>query len=197
MATSTTTTQPIDLEFELTQGSASRIIRAKARRLIGHGRLTTSDLDDLRQQLTLALIMAVDKFDPKIAEWEAFVSTIIERSADKLLIKRKAKRREHRHHVTSLSSLVEDEDGQQVALGTQLQELHRESMTGRYGSSEHEHVEIRDEACMLMEQMSEETLRLCESLETQSLTQASQTLDICKKTARKRLNQVQREFREE
>lgn len=187
----------IDLDHELSRGAAARIIRHKARRLVGHGRLRSSDQDDIRQHLSLAVFLAADKFDPQEGDWAAFVSTVVERKAIKLLKRRKAIKREHRHHVTSLSSLVEDEDRQPVPLATQIGDPHRESLTGQYRSSDHELVEIADGVPVAWERLTEEQRQLCREVSEQTLTEVARDQDVPRRTLRSRMEKVVEVFVEE
>lgn len=192
--TSPTTTSSIDLAYEMTKGVAYRMIQLKAGRLIGHGRFTENDREDLAQQLTLALLEVVEKFDPTVAKWPVFVTTIVERTADKILRRRKSPKSEHSHHVTSLSGFVQDEDGETVALSTQIGDEHREALTGRYRTSEQEVVEIKDGISILYPHLRKETQAICETMSEQSLTEAARDHDIPRTTVRLDLERARELF---
>lgn len=194
MATTTDSPQPIDVDYELTRGTAARIIRAKARRLVGHGKFRNDDIPDIQQSMTLAVLKAIDRFDPRVAEWAAFISTIVERRAAKLLDRRRSRTREYRYHVTSLSSLVPDEDGNQVPLGTQIGEQHREALTGMVRPCPIATAEIVQSVQLAMRELSPEQQQLCRELSEGSLTEVARNRGIPRRTLRGHVQKINHVF---
>lgn len=194
MTTATSSPQQIDITYELTKGTAARIIRAKARRLVGHGKFRSDDIPDIQQSLTLAVLKAIDRFDPSVAEWAVFISTIVERRAAKLLDHRRSRTREHRYHVTSLSSLVPDEDGNQVPLGTQIGDEHRESLTGKVQGCPIAEAEIVQSVRLAMQELSPEQQQLCRELSESTLTEVARVRGIPRRTLRGHVQKINEVF---
>lgn len=77
-----------------------RIIRAKANRLARSPGFWRHEVEDLEQDLLLALLRRREKFDPVRGCWPAFVTTVVAHAAVSLLRHRRAacrdpRRREH------------------------------------------------------------------------------------------------------
>ncbi len=190
------TTVTIDLQQDLTNGIAAKLIRRKAKRLIGHQRLTKADQPDIEQELRIAVFKAFPKFDPDIADWWAFASTVIERKADKLLQWRKAKKRKSECHPVSLSKLVEDPDGELVPLGTQIAPEHREALTGRYCADDFDLINLRIDLETIVADLTPEQQDLCERLTRQSLPEILKELQIPRRTLRDRISVIRERFLE-
>lgn len=190
MTTTSNSPPQIDVDDELTRGTAARIIRAKARRLVGHGRFRSDDIPDIQQSLTLAVLKAIDRFDPSVADWAAFISTIVERRAAKLLNRRRSRTREHRYHVTSLSSLVPDEDGNQVPLGTQIGDEHREALTGKVQACPIAAGEIVQSVQLAMRDLSPEQQQLCLELSESTLTEVARARGVSRRTLRGHVQKI-------
>ncbi|QDU39699.1 hypothetical protein Mal4_40450 [Maioricimonas rarisocia] len=190
MATASNAPQLIDVDHELTRGTAARIIRAKARRLVGHGQFRSDDIPDIQQSLTLAVLKAIDRFDRDVADWAAFISTIVERRAAKLLDRRRSRTREHRYHVTSLSSLVPDEDGNQVPLGTQIGDEHREALTGTVPACPIAEAEVVQSVRLAMRELSPEQQQLCRELSESTLTEVARARGIPRRTLRGHVQKI-------
>ena len=189
-----THSQEWNWEHELARGVTARIVRAKVRRLIGHGRFVRSDADDLQQQLALEVLEASATFDPAAGPWDAFVATVVERKAAQLLKHRKAEKREFRHHVVSLSSLVQDEEGQLVPLASLVGEEHREPFTGRYRVSDQERADIAEGVPVVLARLTPLQRRLCRGLQQRTLNEVAHEQGIPRRTLRDEAVLVAREF---
>ena len=71
--------QGVDLTQELTTGFAARLIRRKAKQIVGKAYLTPSDRPEVEHILTMRLLERLSKFDPEKAHWNAFVTVVIEK----------------------------------------------------------------------------------------------------------------------
>lgn len=87
---------------------ARGLIRRKARRLAGRASLSTSDRDDVEQELTLALMARWPSFRPEKGGRQAFVQLVTDHAARALLRHRRAKKRGPAR-VASLSRLARTE----------------------------------------------------------------------------------------
>lgn len=101
---------------------AAQLIRRKARELVARSGFSPSDRDDIEQELRLILLRRLDKFDPSVAHYNAFVTTVIERYSATILEHRCAESRFHRRYGGSLNQLVDDGDGNKIEMGAKLPE---------------------------------------------------------------------------
>lgn len=100
------------------------IIRRKAREIVRRSGLAGQDHDDLVQELALRLLQSLPTFDPNKAHFKTFVTTVVERSAAKVLRHHKAQKRSH-GSVASLEQLIEDngeEEPAELAVDRQRQQ---------------------------------------------------------------------------
>ena len=101
---------------------AARLIRRKARELSSRPGFSSSDRDEIEQQLRLILLKRLDKFDPAVAHYNAFVTTVVERYSATILEHRRAESRSHRRYGGSLNQMVDDGDGNQIEMGATIHE---------------------------------------------------------------------------
>lgn len=88
----------------------ARLVRRKARRLIGRAGLTHSDFDDLVQDLYLRLLFNLDLYDPGRASPATFVAMVVDRAFSKIIRHRRAAMRDHRR-VAAWETTTPAEDG--------------------------------------------------------------------------------------
>lgn len=185
---------PADLGHELTRGYAGRMIRRKARQMVRHTGLTSSDYDDLRQSLSLALLKMVPSFDPARSSWPAFVKTILERTAAKILAHRKSHKREFDYRPVSLSVLAEDEDGMEVPLSDVLRIEHREGIVGRYCATDEELADLRADVAQIVSQLPEPLRSICITFQSKTLPEVARDFRFPRSTMRDCLDKIRDHF---
>jgi DNA-directed RNA polymerase specialized sigma24 family protein len=79
---------------------SQKLIAVKARRLIGKHGFTRDDYDDLKQDLTLDLLIRLPRFDPRKAGWKTFVSRIIDRKVANLVRHQLRAKRDYRKTIS-------------------------------------------------------------------------------------------------
>jgi RNA polymerase sigma factor (sigma-70 family) len=92
----------------------TRLIRSKARRLCRVAGFTSSDYDDLVQELELHLWRRLDRFNPAVAAWSTFASFVLDKRGISLARERSADKRCRRREQCSLNDPVLDEAGRLV-----------------------------------------------------------------------------------
>ena len=110
----------VDVEHELDDGYAARLIQAEVRKLAGHAGIRACDSEDIEQDLKLAVFLSLPQFDLARAAWATFVATVVESRILDILKERMRIKREHSHPVVLLSQPVVDEDGLPAELGDVL-----------------------------------------------------------------------------
>ncbi len=153
-----------DLGQELTQGFAHKYIRFKARQIIGCVGIPRSRREELEQDLRLLLIRRFPKFDPVIAEWPAFVVTVIERRIATLVEHGQAMERCGLNNFVSLSEAAIDEEGLQVELADQMSPDHQGKVSGHYKRSESERFAILHDLDLALTTLTEDQRATCEEL---------------------------------
>ena len=81
---------------------AMTLIRIKARQLIGKYGFTTSDRDDIEQELVLDLLLRLDRFDPGKGRPATYIKMVVHRRVVGLIRERVAAARDYRRTSQSL-----------------------------------------------------------------------------------------------
>jgi RNA polymerase sigma factor (sigma-70 family) len=183
-----TATQVVELnDFAL------RIIRRKGRQLAAKRYFSKSDRPDLEQELTIHLWQALEKFDPEIAHYNAFVTTIVERHAASLIRRRLAKKRNPQREV-SLDALIElshsevDEDGNDAS-----DELLGEQFWDR--GDEQELNQLTDDLDQVLAGLSVSQRMLCERLKFETVSQVAESMSLPRSTLRAAINRLRMRFK--
>lgn len=184
----------VDLNEQLTRGFAAKMIRQKAKQLVGHFGLTKSDREDLEQELKLALLERFDRFDPETANWEAFTTMIVDHRIASIIDERWAGKREFRHNVVSLATQVPDADGEQVELAQQIGDTHQERVTGVAAPDPTEAVELAHDLDVVCAKLPPDLRELAERLKYESVAQIARDMGISRRTLRDRIAKLREYF---
>jgi RNA polymerase sigma factor (sigma-70 family) len=172
---------------------ALRIIRRKGRQLAAKRYFSRSDRPDLEQELTIHLWQALEQFDPEIAHYNAFVTTIVERHAASLIRRRLAKKRNPQREV-SLDALIElshsevDEDGNDAS-----DELLGEQFWDR--GDEQELNQLTDDLDQVLARLSVSQRMLCERLKFETVSQVAESMSLPRSTLRAAINRLRMRFK--
>lgn len=172
---------------------ALRLVRRKARQLAAKCYFSKSDRPDLEQELTIHLWQALEHFDPAIAHYNAFVTTVVERHAASLIRRRLAKKRNPKHEV-SLDALIEmqqsevDDDGNDAS-----DELLGEQFWDR--GDELELNQLTDDLERVLSSLSVSQRMLCERLKYETVSAVAQSMSLPRSTLRAALDRLRARFR--
>lgn len=173
---------------------AARLIRRKARELAARSGFSPSDRDDIEQELRLVLVRRLDKFDPSVAHYNAFVTTVIERYSATILEHRRAESRSHSRYGGSLNQLVDDGDGNKIEMGATLPEGQQTMRTGaRFRSGEELH-ELATDVAQLMADLPANLADICERLKRDTISVVARDLGMSRSTLYDLLKRVRSRF---
>jgi RNA polymerase sigma factor (sigma-70 family) len=173
---------------------AAYLIRRKARELAACSGFSPSDRDDIEQELTLVLLRRLDKFDPKVAHYNAFVTTVIERYAATILEHRRAESRCHRRCGGSLNKMLDDGEGNKVEMGATLPEDQQSVRTGVRFRSGEELQELAMDVAQLIANLPPDFADICERLKRDTISVVARDLGIPRSTLRDLLKIVRSRF---
>lgn len=168
--------------------------RRLAWRLIAERVYAPQDLDDIMQDLTLALLECRDRFDPAKSRWTYFVKTVLDRRAVSLRRWRLAQSRGAAQVVTSLSLLVADAEGQGVELARQISETEACSRRMTEHRDPLEQVRLSLSLQDARATLSPELVEICNLLAQRSVAEAARELKVPRTTLISRLKDVRRQF---
>lgn len=194
--TKTASENDIDVEHELTGGFAARLIRRKAKQLVGRAGFTQADRPDLEQEMTLRVWQALPKFDPAKAHWNAFVTTIVERHVATILQRARRVKRLEGAIPVSLSEQVEDCEDVPFELGATLEARHQELLTGRYVETAENLSDLKLDLEEVVAGLSQDLRRLCELLKSHNVTEAARRMGIPRTTASSMVSRLRAVFAE-
>lgn len=158
---------------------AQGIIRRKVRLLVGRAGFTQQDRPDLEQELVLRLFQSVDRFDPKQAHPNVFITTVVERSVAMMLRERRAKKRDG-GIITSLDGCRTDDD------------CSTEPPDPRCNGNEAS--DLVNDLADVLAHLPEKLRDLAERLKHQSLSEAARELRMPRSTLQRYVHRLRRCF---
>ena len=104
---------------------AERLIRSKAKGLIGKAGFVESDVEDIEQELRLDVWRRLSRFDPKRSKRETFITRLVEHKLASILEHRRAAVRDPYREACSLNKPVGDAEN--VEIGDSIEDNRRTS----------------------------------------------------------------------
>ena len=172
----------VDLTRELTTGFAARLIRRKAKQIVGKAHLTPSDRPEIEHVLTMRLLERLSKFDPEKAHWNAFVTVVIEKHIATVLESRRIKKGEHSQNIVSLSTPVKDEDGEMVELGRKVLPEHQGAVIGKFPRSDTDLIDLQHDVAAVLAKLPDDLRELCVQLKTRTLSDIAREMGVSRST---------------
>jgi len=96
----------------------ARLVRIKARQLVGKAGFTESDREDIEQELILHLIERLPEYDPRRSSRHTFIARVVEHKVADLIRYRTAGMRDPRRVERSLDEPVTGAEGEQADLAS-------------------------------------------------------------------------------
>ena len=164
--------------YEGIDAYAVKIIKYKAKKLVGQVGFTASDREDLEQEMMTDLFQRLPRFDPKRAGRNTFIARVVEHKIATLIEARKAGMRDYRRCTWSLNDPLEDEDGYCLE---RLETIDQEDYLRRTGSLLRPAAEREDLALdvhRVLEKLEPELREFAQRLETKTVTEISRDTGI-------------------
>jgi RNA polymerase sigma-70 factor (ECF subfamily) len=185
-----TTTYPPDV----TDRFVKKFTRLVARELIAEDVYPESDLEDLVQELQLAVVERAPRFDAERAKWSTFVKTVVRRRAISLRRRQMAECRAGGREVSSLNVTFEDEDGQTTTLANLVREDQSFGYLGRDYQSDEDQAALAMDVATVISKLPTELRELCELLKHGSIADVARDRGIPRTTLRHQLNKIREAF---
>jgi RNA polymerase sigma-70 factor (ECF subfamily) len=173
---------------------AARLIRIKARQLVGKAGFTEGDRNDLEQELIIDLLQRMHHFNPAKAKKTTFMTRIVERHIATLLEARHAQCRDWRMCRVSLNTPHENDNGD-------IRELidHIDS-EGTLSNSEPETREsainsLRMDVTRVIDALPADLRDLCDRLRENNMAEIARELGVARTTLYDKLARIRQAFR--
>lgn len=150
---------------------AIKLIRYRARQLVGLAGLTESDRPDLEQDMMLDLLRRLPRYDPERAQRSTFIARVVDHRVATILEARRAEKRDPRCEAGSLDERIRGIDGSVARVDTLD---HDETYWRRSGSSPRTEAELLDlglDLELAVSALSPALRELCELLRTSTVTE--------------------------
>lgn len=181
----------------VTDKVTNQTIRRTANALVDDGVFPRSDLEDVEQELRLALVEQAPNFNPDKARWSTFVRHVVKMAAISLRRHQKAQRRQGCREVPSLNVLLKDprEMGPPTELGATVSEEEFRTGVGQDFISHTEQIDLSLDVESVLDSLPEGLRDICERLKYQTPTEVRRELGISRTTMNRRLEALREHFR--
>jgi len=157
---------------------AVRIIRYKARQLVGRVGFTESDRQDLEQEMVLDLLRRLPKFNPDRARLNTFIARVVEHKIATIIESQKAGMRDYRLCSCSLNDRFENEEGGSVERVDTINQDDYLQRTGRLSRPAAELCDLSFDVSKAIEKLPPELRELCVRFKTNTVTEISRDTGI-------------------
>ena len=153
-------------------------IRIKARQLVGRAGFTRDDVEDIEQELRLAILERVTKYDQTKSTTFTFYTRIIERKISNMLRDRTTTRRDVRHVTCSLSDELEQAEGEHERRSETMDADAVDIQLGRRQRTECEAMSMRMDMASVIVKLPCKLRRIAQCLLKHTPTDTAKLLNI-------------------
>lgn len=175
-------------------GYAEKMIRIKARQLIGKAGFTRTDCEDLAQEMRLDLWRRLAKFDAKKARLSTFVCRVVEHKVASIIEARKAKLRDYRRQQCSLNDSPKIADSKPADRGDMLDQDATLLRTGGANRPADERIDLSDDIRTVLAGLPPELRGLCRRLMERTPTAVERETGIPRGTLYESIEVLRRRF---
>ena len=173
---------------------AVRIIKYKARQLVGRVGFTESDRQDLEQEMVFDLLRRLPKFKPERAQRNTFIARVVEHKVATIIEAQKAGMRDYRLCPCSLNDRFENDEGGSVE---RIDTINQDDYLQRTGNLSRPISDLRGlsiDVRSAVEKLPPELRDLCKRLQVESVTEISRDTGIPRGTIYESINKLRTLF---
>ncbi|MBI5787824.1 MAG: RNA polymerase subunit sigma-24 [Candidatus Schekmanbacteria bacterium] len=157
---------------------AVRLLRKRAKQLVGKAGFTKDDREDLEQELLFDLICRLPKFNPERAGRKTFITRLVNNKIFVISESKTSAKRDYRLCVASLNDYVEEKDDGSMELGEIIGQDKYFLITGKCSRPPVELGDLSVEIKRIIAGLPPPFRRLCEQLQVETITEISQNTGI-------------------
>jgi RNA polymerase sigma factor (sigma-70 family) len=181
---------------DLLNDYARTLIRVKARQLVRRPEFTVCEAEDLEQELTLRILVQLDRFDPTRSSINTFFARVVN-SAVAMLIRERGRIKRNGGEgvqIESLEKMVEKADGSPTPLWATIsdQDAHRRHQSRPL--SDAEAMQLRMDIASVLEQLPSDLRRICEQLMDGSQTNSRQASQLSRRKYQAAMSLIREQF---
>lgn len=154
-----------------------RLIRKKARQIIGRSGFCPSDKPDIEQELRLKVEKHLSAYRGDRGHLFAFLTAVVERHAATIVRDQTAQKRDGRRNV-SLSVLVEIQAEGPVELVATITQREADARLAIKTRSSQESIDLEHDVAAVMAQLTPDDRRVAEALKYQTVLEAERELGV-------------------
>ena len=157
---------------------AVKLIKHKARRLVGSAGFVEADQPDLEQDLVVDLLQRLPRFNPALAKIETFINRLVEHHVATIIEAQKAELRDYRRRAGSLDEQRESEAGDAADVPPVLdsKEYRRETLSS--ARSDEELRDLRIDLSKTIGELPDDLRSLCDRLQTAPVNHISRETGV-------------------
>ena len=171
----------------------ARLVKRKARQLVGRAGFVSSDREDIEQDLSLKLTKQLSAFDPRKGSLMSFITTVVERHAATLIRNKNAEKRDHRR-ICSLNVTIEVTDEGPTELVQTIGDRELDARLGRRRRSECELVQLALDLASVMATLPHDWQTLLERRKTQTMADIARELGVPRTTLNEWMRRIRKRF---
>ena len=168
------------------------LIRRKGWQLVARDDFTTSDREDIEQELWMKVLKAAPSFDRNRGYWNAFVTVVIDRRVASLIRDKYAGKRDYRR-VRSLNFSIGGEDGT-VELGETIGIREYNARRGCWPRERDELEQLKQDVAAIIPTLQPDDRELCENLMKHSVSETARRMHVSRSTVHRALRRLRRRF---
>ena len=183
-------------QLEITAG-LKRLIRSKARQVVGKAGLTNSDRADIEQELWLDLLKRWPKFRPQRARSSTFIARVVDHKVAMILRARMTAKRAPAHNGHSLDLCCQDPDGQTVPRAALLDGQIHSRRTGCYSRSLEDRLALKTDVACVLATLPVGQQQLCRQLMAHSISKIARDGNVSRAAVYRAVEELRTKFAEE
>jgi RNA polymerase sigma-70 factor (ECF subfamily) len=179
----------------LTDG-ALKLVKYKARQLVGKAGYTQDDIADIEQDPIVDLLERLPRFDPTKATYTTFLFCVVDRAVCNMLRHRRAEKRAPWREAGSLNDEIGTGGDEPVQRLTAISQDEHDLRTGKHARPAEERNHLRIDMSAALDGLSPELRQAAELLQHTSVRQTARAMGVSESAFRKRhLVQLRKHFK--
>jgi RNA polymerase sigma-70 factor (ECF subfamily) len=157
---------------------AVKLIKRKARRLVGSAGFVDADLADLEQEFVIDLLLRRPRFNPALAKLETFITRVVDHHVATLVQRQKARCRDYRRRAGSLDERRDDDGGTSSDVPPVLASGSYRGESLATARRDEELADLRVDLRRALDDLPRDLRALCDRLQASSVSEMSRETGV-------------------